>query len=211
MENATDRLTDSELDDLINEALPEVWEEIIQAGGKHKRTDTTPTSTTTGTQAYSLASDVLQVLQVKLTVNGVETELTNYSALEEAQFSDSSGGLGTPVYYAVDGDYLRFIPTPSGAFSFTYSYIPASPYLTGGASTFDGVHGWEKLAVFVAAGEFAAKNKEWDLRDRMDAMADKQRIRIYDQARRRDPLPPAFIDVRGLENRNIGRRWRFSR
>lgn len=205
-ENAADRVTTAVIDRALNQAITETWLKIIRAGGRHKRTTTAPANTASGQASYALASDFLWGLDVMLTANGIERVLTNYMTLHEADYSDTGGGIGTPNYYAFEGDNLKFMPSPDGVYSYRYAYVATPTPLVNASDPFDGINGFEQHSVALAVKRIATRGKEWDLVAQMrQDIVDHERS-IFDAVRARDPLPPQIVDVRGLERRNLSRR-----
>lgn len=204
-ENATGRVTDAEVDDAINEGIAFTWEAIVASQGHWKRSESTPANTSSGQQSYALGSTVLNLLAVKVTVSGRESSLLPINEVEAPEAGSLYTGTGTPQFYSLAGDYLMFWPTPDSAYSFRYSFVPTATVLVNGSDTFDGISGWERMAVYYAVREIAFKQKEWELSDRAGGIVSAEEQRIRSSGKRRDPLPATMVDTRGLERRN--RKW----
>lgn len=207
-ENATDRVPTALIDRALNQAITETWQEIVRVGGQHKVTTTASANTSNGTRAYALASDFLWGLAVLATVDGVERELTGIDMLHSSDFTDSSGGLGSPRYFQFVGDNLEFVPTPDAAYAYRYRYVQGPTALSGASDPWDGIVGFEQHAVCLATKMIATRQKEWDLVNAMRADIAGHAARIFDTLKRRNPFPPKVVDVRGLDQRNTLASWR---
>lgn len=207
-ENATDRVPQALVYRALNQAITETWLEIVRAGGQHKVTTTATANTTSGTRAYSLASDFLWMLAVLVTADGVERELTRVDMLHSSDFTDSGGGIGVPQFFQLVGDNLEFVPTPDGAYPYRYRYVQGPTSLASASDPWDGIIGFEQHAVCLATKMIATRQKEWDLVNSMRADIQGHATRIFDTVKRRNPLPPTVTDVRSLERRNTMKAWR---
>lgn len=161
-------VTDAEVDRYINLGCAQLWHVLVQADIDRHLEDTEIASTP-GTLEYALPTDFAQLRSVeRLQGSGSEIgyRLERYSIGE----GHPSGAM--PVF--ADGDWLRyavvrqgtdgtgtrirFNADPGGRY-FRVWYIQHPVELVNDADVFDGVAGWEELAMLWAAEQMMVKEE----------------------------------------------------
>jgi hypothetical protein len=122
---------------------------------------------------------------------------TTYAPLERAQVNDLAkygSASGVVQAYRLVGSTIKFYPPTAVAVTFRHLYIPAPTDLTSGATTVDGIAGWEELPVEYACRAVRIKCQQ-DHRPHDAAMAaviarieEKRSLRISAQ-------PGRIVDV----------------
>lgn len=197
-------ITDTEANRLVNLALTELYDLLVEARGQeYYETVSTSTSTVAGTATISLPSDFYQLLGVHL--QWATNDLEPVQDLEHIQDRHWLVNLGTwskyaPKAYRLRGASLEFFPTPTSVVTVALRYIPAFTDLAADGSTFDGVNGWEKLVALRAAIEMRviAGRSYADL----DRLYERERERIQGLAADRAAQHPKRI--RDVQPENIG-------
>lgn len=122
-----------------------------------------------GTKDYALPGDFFRSLSVQYQYQ------TNYwspvkwiqiNRLHEYDVPNGSQALG----WYNDGANLILLPAPPSGQVYRHIYIAAAADITSGATTIDGVDGWEELLVI----DMAIKGRIKDREDVSDLMADRQ-------------------------------------
>jgi hypothetical protein len=150
-------ITDTEANRLVNLALTELYDLLVEARGhEYYETVSTSTSTVAGTAAVSLPADFYQLLGVHL--QWAANDLEEVRDLEHIQDRHGLVNLGSwsqygPKAFRLRGTSLEFFPTPTSVVTVALRYVPAFGDLASDAATFDGVNGWEKLVALRAAIE----------------------------------------------------------
>lgn len=105
--------------------------EILAVIGLLEATDTS-TTTVSGTQAYSLPTNAVRIVQI----------LYNGEALQEISFRDwelqKSGGTtpsGKPIQWVMWNRQALLVPTPDAAYTLTFYYEKEHPYIDGSSQT----------------------------------------------------------------------------
>jgi hypothetical protein len=234
IENAQDRFPDAEIIDELNEAIAELWDEVLRARGKpFYRLSTTLTGTGTAT-TFPLPAAFYQLVGVETVAPGgiVGYPLEEFTEVEHASLA-SSGALqmvGSIPYkyaarYGTGGgyvntsglspgvDFLEILPTPSAGTVFTVYYVPNAPQFTGASGDqFDGFGGWEEYAVLEAAMRLCEKDADTEKAQTLGAKKEALRARIASMAPKRDRTSPSKVsDVRGARSIAFTRSTRWPR
>lgn len=174
MENGT-LLTDAEIEDMINEALCDLYDILIEAAPPDYYASQTTLTTSSGTTAYSLPSDFYKIRSV---------------------WVDEGNGEYRPLGDVPDAR-RQFYRAPAGAYSVLLNYIPTCSTLASSGSTFDGVNGWDKLVTLQAA--IQCKNKEESDPSVLAGMYVETKQRIISMANR-DPSECPRVKRSSLRN-----------
>lgn len=210
IESKLQRFADSELTDNINEGIAATYDELIKARGHgYYQTDKTVT-TVSGTSLYALDAAFLVLENVATTINGRPITLVEFELAERARLTDPNYGWnGAPFAFRIRGSNIEFLPTPTGVYTITLTIVPAATLLVGTTDTFDGIDGWEELAVCWAARQAAIKNGAWQLVGTLQQDMDSVKDRIRSLASKRNAASPArIIDVRRIEREQRSRLYR---
>jgi len=127
IQNST-HITDPEIDGLLNSAITEVYDLLVAASPPDFYAKEQTYNVTTNVISYTLPTDFYKLRYVWVEESG---RMRPILPMQEA------------------GRYKWAAPTGGGTIRF--GYIPYSPKLAADGDTFDGINGWEELAVLVAA------------------------------------------------------------
>ncbi|NBW08775.1 MAG: hypothetical protein EBR82_12200 [Caulobacteraceae bacterium] len=176
-------ISDAEITEYLNYCLSDLYDQLVQAGGQPWYRNSYTFTAVNNTSAYSLPTDFYRLVSVDIALGGgLVISARPYMEAERNRFRWYYQGwfAGRPVFYRLLGNQINFIPTPSGSYSITLNYYPTFTKLVSGSDTFDGVNGWEELAVWKAAAYCKAKGDEdpgyceaqaAKLQERIDALA----------------------------------------
>lgn len=169
LEGHTNFLSDSECNDLLDEAKTEAWDILVASSPPDYFITSATISTAAGTHQYALAADFYKL---------------------RAVYVNEGNGEYRPIT-AMNAQERQFYRAPSGVYSVMYEYIHCAPAFDGDSGTFDGVNGWEELLVLTAA--IKALQKEGT--DTANLWADRQRLeqRIRSMAERNDGEPERVL------------------
>ncbi len=130
-------VTSSEVTDLVNDELPEVYRLLVQVGPPDMYSATANYTTVVGTTSYTLPADFL--------------EETLVYALDTSNFK-------RPLL-PVDGYALSRVQAPQAAYSVSLEYVPSPPVMAADGDVFDGVAGWDSLLTCRVARRLLQKRK----------------------------------------------------
>lgn len=130
----------AEKNDLINEALTDLYDELVASAPPDYYLTDAVIGTVAGTPSYSLPADFYKVRSVQLLLDATSGRRRGLDTLQP----DMRIVLGPPT----ETDVIVVA-----------EYIPACPLLVSDVDTFNGVNGWEELVVLVAALKVYAKKR----------------------------------------------------
>lgn len=200
-------VTDTEANTLVNLALAELYDLLVQAGGhEYYRKDST-ISIVANTAAYSLPSDFYQELGVQLEWGSDDIEpVRPLSAVKDRwRFlnGESWTSWGRKAYRllgthttAGGTESIEFIPTPSSTVTGRVYYVPAFADLTLDTHSFNGFNGWEKLPSLRVAIEMRSI-EERSYAD-LERLFEKEKERIEGLADERAGTALSVTDVEGI-------------
>ena len=152
LESSTAVVTDSEINEYINQSWAEIHDELVITVQDYALTKST-ISTIVGTDTYPLPADFYKFRTLIVTLGGFDVEMREFR-LEEIEVYQYQGGwfVDTPIAYHRAGENVLFKPTPTTAGQIvTVWYISAAPRMVSDSDTIDGQNGWEEFAVLDAA------------------------------------------------------------
>jgi len=201
LEGATSFITPAELTDYVNGSIAE-WSDEVRGttwGGTYWRS-TYSFTTTSNTSAYPLPADFLALISVDINIAG--SPVISAIAYQEEQRNVFKNypvffgwGYSNPIYYALPGGNISFIPTPLGAYNVTLNYIPTAPVLTDPDDSIDCINGWEEFIILDAAIKCLTKAGELETIPTLERAREKQRERIRAMAGRRDQAMAERVHV----------------
>lgn len=154
-------VADAEWNDYLNEGLGELHDLVVSKYEDYLLTSTS-INIVAGTAAYSLPADFLKEAGVDLVSGGITYTLHPYVRHERnrRQFVSGLQDYNTDLMFHIEGQNIRFIPSPSAAATATLWYIPQLTKLTSDSNTVNASMAgtWERYAVIYAA--MKAKTKE---------------------------------------------------
>ncbi len=141
VENDT-HLSSAEKFEIMNSAIAETWDVIINAGLGEKYIKSVSFNTVSGTLEYPIFSTV---------------GATDFYRIHQVYVDEGSGQL-RPIRRLAPAEVQTFRP-PTTASTIKLYYIPYSPVLTTG-QTFDGINGWEEHTLMTACAAVKMKREE---------------------------------------------------
>lgn len=159
LDQANALVTDVELDGVINNGVRHVYRLLVRArSGYYRATQTI--STVSGTSAYDLASDFLELISVDWQFSTSEIlPIYPYEESERNRFRATPGWLRLyPSFYQLQNGQINFIPTPDSAYTVIVNYVPTCTALANDSDTFDGVAGFEEYAICKGAAYLCLKD-----------------------------------------------------
>lgn len=192
--------TTSELTDLINEGIAELYQPLTSSDGQTFYLESTTFTTNASTDTYAIGTgqpinvaDFYKLRGVDITFgqNIVNTarpfmwnERNKYKWLPGWIYTTpvayrmvGSGGVGTGSLNIKGA--IKLIPSPPGQFNITVWYVPVPPVLVSGSDAFDGVDGFEEAIVCYAAARLLLKQRRFDhatvLQQEMERQLDRAR------------------------------------
>lgn len=142
-ENSTD-ITDTVLDDLINSALPEVWD-IITGKWLDYYTTSAAATVTIGTDSTPLPSDFYKLRKVEILQSDGRYRRLLPADLDVAHTFQSVSNKAYRYREALDSLFL--MPPAVATETLRIWYIKVAPVLAAALDTFDGINGYEALLV----------------------------------------------------------------
>lgn len=166
---------DTELTAYINSAIQELYDMLIQAGEYYYIANEDVTISA-NVDTYDLPDDFYKLLGIDLVFgNGQNLSLKPFNFTERNRYNfypEFGYSSGNNLKYIIQGDQLKFIPIPVGSNQIKVWYAPVFTPLVDDADTFDGINGWEDMAVLDAAIKMMIKEES----DPQALMLERQRI-----------------------------------
>lgn len=152
-------VTDSELNEYINQSLAELYDRLVGSRGQEYYA-AEQVITTTGVEAYALPATHYETLYVELENGGTRFRLGSYSMHERAALIGSSASNpGIPVAFRILAGNITFLPAPTAGYTIRHWFVPACPRLVSDSDSFDGVDGWEEYAIWRAVAYVQQKEQ----------------------------------------------------
>ncbi len=136
-ERGSPRLSDSEVNDIINEQLSELYDLLVMAAPPHYYYAEASVPVT-GAVNYPLPSDFRTLIDV---------------------WSDQGSGRRKPLRMVEGLERAQFVPASQSATAIL-AYVPAPPTLLSDSDTFDGISGWDALIVRLTAKQMIAEQED---------------------------------------------------
>jgi hypothetical protein len=207
VEYATGRFPDSEILEYLNQSIVRFYTMLDRMDSTYYQTSTSFT-TTSGVGKYSLPSNFWSLKGVSVQLSADQSVRCRKYTPEEGSALDNQTtwhNYSYPIFYRIEGDFIRFRPLPAGEYTVTLDYTPLPQRLTlTPVSEFDGVAGFERWVILDAA----AKCKIKDSLDPSLLMAEKAEVEawISSTASSRDAAYPEMIqDVQSVDMGRIFR------
>lgn len=207
-------ISDTELSTMIDAAMRDLYDLLVQARGHEYYASTAPLGAPTvvdGQYGHDLPADFYQLLSCRALRDGMWRDLAPYAPSEAAKLRNSAAlGQSFEVRYRLGGSYatdadpqarerVLLSPTPTSTLAVEVDYIPT--YLTTTANvSYNGVQGWEDYAVYSVVAHMLAKEESdpsyWL------GMKSQTESRIRALAGNRDASRPQYVVAREpLESR----------
>lgn len=158
---------DTELDSLINGHLQSLYDKLVTAYGDDYFCQSVDFSTVAGTDSYDL---VALGASKFLKIRGVDfVAASDYvRQIKKFNFEDRNKWVGSSAWsrtnwkelrYRLIGQNLVFRPTPNGIYTVRLWYVPAFTKLVDVTNLFDGINGWEQIAILKTAKAMLEKEE----------------------------------------------------
>lgn len=186
-------LTPTVLADVVNQAITELWDLLIDADKDRYATSTT-LSTAVGSDSVSLPDDFYELRKLEISDGaGGWNRLLPHALEVSHQYRTSSGKW---FRYRLQGSNIRLVPTPQSIETLRLWYIPWAARLVADGDTFDGVNGYEELVIQI--GKYRCEVRQ-DLPSQDATSREIARLtkRIRAAANDRDASEPFYIDPHG--------------
>ncbi len=189
---ASQFLTTSEWNGLINAGLREVYAAVTGAYSDFYAATTTVTTTSGG--YGSLPFNFARLLGVDAQLNGVTSSLRKFTFRDRNLFAGypyTARPFGPPAMYRLIGQQIQIMPIPITGTVITLWYTPTITQLVNDPDTFDSVEGWAEFATWFAVAAALAKEES----DNSFAMQMKNDImqRCMSDAGQRDAAEPERV------------------
>lgn len=185
------------LTDLVNLALPELYDLLVRAGGEEYYATPVTIPIVAGTSLYPLPATFYQLVSLSLAWSNGDNEQVPRISTPRQRTDLLNGHIWAERYRKgcrIQGDQLEILPVPSSALNATLYYIPTCPKLTLDTDTFDGINGWERLVALRVAIEMRAI-EEASYAD-LERLYDRELRRIESLVAEREAAHPnQVIDV----------------
>jgi hypothetical protein len=202
-------VTDTEINQWLDDAIRETYDKLIQARGEDYYATSSTQTLTVGSSDYYICPAVLGVLpaqlfyrmlEVVVSDTGEAVRVPRFQAGQYAQqvnegLSGNARDKNALRWRLIASDKVQLLPAPGAAWTLTCHYIPAFVTLSGDSSTFDGINGWEGYACLLAARRCLMK-EESDTTT-IDGEIARTAARIDQMACRDDSEPRTIGDTRG--------------
>lgn len=187
------RVTTTLLNDVINSAIAEVWDILVEKWADYYATEAS-LATTVGVDFIALPSTFYKFRKLELRWTTPPDEWVRLRP-HDLESSHSFQSKHRTFRYRIQGGQLRFAPTPQTVETLRLTFVPWSTVLVADADTFDGINGYEELVM-----QLAKLRIEEELKlDTTGAMAEVARLtmRIRTAADGRDAAEPFYLNPRG--------------
>jgi hypothetical protein len=191
-------VSDEEWNDYLNEGISQLHGIVTLKNDDFIVKDTT-ISLSNGVDAYRLPDDFLRERGVDLVEGSNTYTLDPFMFRERNRLQYYAGGItrSDVVYmYQIIGDFIRFIPDPTGTGTIKLWYIPQAQILDRDKDKLDVAYanGWDRYVIIYAAIE-ALRKEESDV-TMLEAKLNDAGKRIMDSAVRSAGDPKRVVDVR---------------
>jgi hypothetical protein len=198
-------LSDSVLTRWINNSIAELYDVIIEVRPDHYISSANLTIIS-GTDSYSLPSTFYKMHGVDvLNDDGRYYAIQPFIWEDRNLYGDSSSDKRSARYRIMGGNVV-LAPKPTWAGTVRLNFIPYSPLLTTGASTWDGFNGWEEYVIIDVCIKAALK-EDSDARQ-FQSRKDELMRRIRSIAKTRDYSHGDKIRDTRLQNVNSLYPWK---
>jgi len=195
-------VTDTELKNLINLSLTELYDLLVGAFEDYYIADPYSFTISSGNSA-DIPADFYKLIGLDYQFNSGEwVTLKRFNFVDRNKHNAiySRYALGMPdLRYRLLGSKIKILPEDRATGTYQMWYIPKATLLSGDSDTLDGVNGWEEYIII----DCAIKCKEKEESDTSALQLAKQQIkkRIEEMAQNRDAGEPSIIsDVTNMNS-----------
>jgi hypothetical protein len=192
--NALVRHPDADLNEYINRGYAALYRKLTLMLPDQRFLSTQAISTVSGTESYALASDFDHLISIDILANGTLSWLQAYEMNERpALASDTAAGIGIPMVYRLRGDNIELLPSPTGVYTVTLWYVPASVQFSADNTTFDTISRLDDYVINYASKQVAVRDKNWQAVNAHTAAMQELDQEIEAVSRSRDKNSPSRI------------------
>lgn len=150
--------TDAEITSRLNRNLRAVYRELVAARGAQYYRSSATLSLVAGTASYALPATLMQLIGLELVLSASQVyPLTEITEAERVVYANITAQ--DPERYQLRGANVTLLPTPSTARTVNVYFVPSFVALASGSDTFEGVLGFEEMAIWATVGEMLAKDE----------------------------------------------------
>jgi hypothetical protein len=162
LENQIGFITDQEITSYLNYGCSEVYDMLVAAKGQEWFVASYPFLSVLNQDTYALPANLYQLMTVDIELgNNIILSARPYMPSERNRFKWYPGWFyNMPVYYRLQGQFIKFIPAPSAAYQVQLNYYPTYIPLSNPSDTFDGINGWEEFGIWAAVAACKQKGDE---------------------------------------------------
>lgn len=155
--------TDSELNNLINDAIAALWDILISLDEDWDTKESSNIAITSGTQSYSLPADFYILRGVDLVESTANTGYITLSPHPFAQRNDAWQGVASEKWlttWEVRNGKLYLLPKPNWSGNVIVHYIPTPTVLSSDETTFDSRNLWTEWVILYCCSLCAMKQEQ---------------------------------------------------
>jgi hypothetical protein len=159
----TDWPSDKILNNFINQSAASLYDMLVSAYGEDYYYKEFEFSTESGKESYKLPNDFYKLLGIDLILGPKERysmkkfEFNNRNTYQYP--SNQYFTTGSPHYYRLQGNNIRFQPEPTAVKKIAVLYIPKMKKLESDDDSFDGINGFDDFIIYDCAIKCAIKEE----------------------------------------------------
>lgn len=203
-EGSDDLLPDNDpsmMNEFINEAIRELWDLMIQKWEDYYTTEAT-LATVAGNDSIALPATFYKFRKLEILASGTLAGVDEHMIRLMPHDLEASHRFrsidGKRYRYRIQGGALRLVPRPQAVETLRLFYIPYATELAADGDTFDGINGYEELAIQFAMMR-VEKRQDLPIEETMREI-DRLTKRIRTAADGRDAAEPMYLDPAGPPN-----------
>lgn len=186
-----------ELDDIVNQAIRWTYNELVQAYGDDFYEASTDQASTQDQEDYSLPADFYKLIAIYYGEGASPDYWYPMRRFHPKTDMNRQRHNVRRYRYRIIGSNLRISPPPAANVTFRIHYVPTFTELSADGDTFDGINGFEDLAIVEAA--IRMRMKEQNEHGDLLAERDRKLVEMRNAAANRDASEPEQIeDVEGV-------------
>lgn len=151
-------VSDARVGEAVNNGIETVWDVLLK-----RRPDSyvleVAAATIANNPAVALAARFYKLRMVSILDAGIYWRVRAHNLSERDKLEATrAGGSPRSLKYRIQGGSLYFAPTPTRVYTLQVHYLPAFADLVVDADTFDGINGYDDLAVMLALVELKGRD-----------------------------------------------------
>lgn len=161
-------ISDDEITGELNSELQGLYDTLVQHNTQEFFRKTWNLTTNVTDSVYILPPDFYRLISVDATISGFTSSLAPINEEERNAFKWYPGwNIARPSFYRLLGaegsnknPRIQFFPDPGGSFAVAMNYYPTFTPLVQGGDVFDGINGWEDVAIWKVVASCKDKGNE---------------------------------------------------